>query len=525
MKPLPLGRQSFEGIIQDNNIYVDRTREIYTLLQAGKFLFLSRPRRFGKSLLVSTLKAIFEGKKDLFRELWIYDKIKWEALPVIHIDFTRIGHSDPDVLKSALTTFLEKLAVSHGISLQGDDHQTQFAGLLEAIHQKTGKKTAILIDEYDKPITDLIDKPDLADQNREVLRGFFSALKGSESFLHFVFITGVSKFAKVSIFSELNNLSDITLKAPFNNIVGILEPEILQYFPDRLSHISAKHGIPVDELLLRIRTWYNGYSWSGDDRIYNPWSLLHFLADGTFRQYWFESGTPTFLMKLIRQQERPVTDFENTQASEALLNSFNIYNLNIVALLFQTGYLTIVAAKSTTAGQIYTLNFPNSEVRLAFFYQLLPVFLDKNLGEVEPDVLPLPDLLEAENVPGFMLHLRRIFGKIPYNLHIETEKYYHSLFYMLLTVLNAKIDLETLTTLGRMDASIEFEKLVYVVEFKFAKPGGKVKSAKTLANSAVRQMEKNKYAEVFVGTGKKIALLGVGFFDKTIESTVKYYAH
>ncbi len=524
MKQLPLGRQSFEGIIQDDNLYVDRTAEIHTMLKAGKYLFLSRPRRFGKSLLVSTLKAIFEGKKDLFKGLWIYDKIEWEASPVIHVDFTVLGHSDPTVLKNSLTNFLENTAKSHDLALSGDDHQTRFAGLLKAIHEKTGKPVVVLIDEYDKPITDLIDQPDLADQNREVLRGFFSALKGSDLHLQLVFITGVSKFAKVSIFSELNNLIDLTIKPAYNNIVGILESEIRQYFPERLAQIAADHDITVDELLLRIRSWYNGYGWTGKDKVYNPWSLLNFLADGTFKQYWFESGTPTFLMKLIREQERPATDFENVLASEALLNSFNIRSLNIVALLFQTGYLTITAAKYSAAGQVYTLNFPNNEVRLAFFYQLLPVFLDKTLGEVEPDVLPLSDLLEAENVPTFMLHLRRVFGKIPYTLHIEEEKYYHSLFYMLLTVLNMKIDLETLTIAGRMDASIEFEKLVYVIEFKFAKPGGKVKSAKSLAGSAIRQMEKRKYAEAFVGLGKKVVLLGVGFFDKNIESTVKVYA-
>jgi hypothetical protein len=523
MKPLPLGRQSFETLILDHNLYVDRTEDMFNMLQSGKYLFLSRPRRFGKSLLVSTLKALFEGKQHLFKGLWIYDKWAWEAFPVIHVDFTVLGHSNPEELKNSLDVFLQAEANAYEVRLSKGGHQTQFAHLLKDIHEKTGKPIAILIDEYDKPITDLIDKPDLADANREVLRSFFSALKGSDSHLRQLFITGVSKFAKVSIFSELNNLTDLTLKAAQNNIVGFREEEIRVFFAEYLAPIASKMEISQDDLMTQIRLWYNGYGWTGVETMYNPWSLLHFLSEGIFKQYWFESGSPTFLIKLIWQQERPATDFISVQASESVLNSFDIRNLNIVALLFQTGYLTVTGSKSTLAGQIYTLNFPNNEVRLAFFYQLLPAFLDKTLGDVEPDVIPLTETLEAENLDGFLLHLRRVFAKIPYTLHIEEEKYYHSLFYMLLTVLGAKINLETLTIEGQMDASLELGNLIYVVEFKYGKPEGKTASAKSLASSALRQIEKKNYAEAFVGLGKKIVLLGVGFWDKKIEYRVKAY--
>ncbi|MGE5342871.1 MAG: AAA family ATPase [Candidatus Omnitrophota bacterium] len=371
MKHLPIGIQAFRRIIEENRVYVDKTETIFKLFsEGGRYYFLSRPRRFGKSLLISTLKEIFLGNRELFKGLWIYDKISWEPYPVIHIDFTLINYESPAELKASLERRIQKMASTFGLTLnQENSYQEKFIELIEKVSIQG--KVVILIDEYDKPVIDHIENLEIATANREILKNFYSIFKGLDEYIQFVLITGVTKFSHVSVFSGLNNLSDITISNKYSTLLGYTEEELQHYFNDRIEDFSKSEHIEKELLLQMIKKMYNGYSWDGTHFVYNPHSILNLFDQKSFNNYWFTSATPTFLINQIRKHSIPLEDFENYEADGTIFEFYDVDRINVSSLLFQTGYLTIKRIeKISLTSRLYYLSYPNMEVKESFLQYL-----------------------------------------------------------------------------------------------------------------------------------------------------------
>jgi hypothetical protein len=509
MKKLPLAIQTFSEIIEDGYLYIDKTQQIAELIQS-KYVFLSRPRRFGKSLLVSTLSEIFSGNQALFQGLYIYDKIDWQAHPIIHIDFSAIDFSSEIVLREGLGDLLDDINADYQLGVKKRGFKAYFKKIIKALSAKKGK-VVVLIDEYDKPIVDHIDESKKATKNREILQEFFGALKSSDAFLRFVFLTGVSKFSRVSVFSELNNLRDITFSKQFATMLGYTQEELESYFGQHIQSLCFELGLKKAYLLAQIKAWYDGYSWNAKDKMYNPFSILNLFAEQQFDNYWFASGTPTFLMKLIKKTALDVTVLENKKVSKIIFDSYSLENLNVFVLLFQTGYLTVTQIDKKARTLQYILNYPNFEVKEAFTTFLFESFTNNGLEEIQPAAENLRTYLEEENLDGFMNLIRALFAKIPYPLHIEQEAYYHSLFYMILVLMGVEIDLEVLTDKGRIDGVLALSDKIYLIEFKHGKAGTKIDS---LAKKAVKQIKDKKYGERFLNDERPRIYLGVGFAGK-----------
>jgi hypothetical protein len=378
-----------------------------------------------------------------------------------------------------------------------------------ALSKKHGK-VVVLVDEYDKPIVNYVDDLAKAAKNREILREFFGVLKSSDAFLRFVFLTGISKFARVSIFSDLNNIRDITFSKKFVTLLGYTQSELESDFQKHIQTLCFELGIKKAQLLAQIKTWYNGYSWNAKDNVYNPFSILNLFAEQQFDNYWFTSGTPTFLMKLIKKKALDATVFEDKKVSKIVFDSYDIENMNVFALLFQTGYLTITHV-DTQGFLEYTLNYPNFEVKQAFISYLLTSFTTNGLEEIQPAAKSLRRYLQQENLEGFMNLIKALFAKIPYPLHIEQEAYYHSLFYMIAVLMGVEIDLEVLTDKGRVDGVLALEEKIYLIEFKYGKAGTDMDS---LTQKAIQQIRDKNYEERFLDDNRPRLLLGVGFAGK-----------
>jgi len=513
MKKLPLGIQTFKKIIDDKCLYIDKTKDIHRLITSRDYIFISRPRRFGKSLMVSTLKEIFSGNKELFKGLYIYDKIDWKRYPVIDIDFMSVVYSkDNETFIKSIIKKLIAIAKNYNIKLENIINLKEcFEELIEKLSEIN--RVVILIDEYDKPIIDHITDIKKASENREVLRDFYSVLKGSDKYIKFVFITGVSKFSKVSIFSGLNNLTDITLEKKFGKIMGITQEELESYFEDYIQILRDKEKLSETKILDKIKCWYDGYSWDGITTLYNPCSILNLFNSGTFRNYWFATGTTTFLIKLIKEEKCEITKFEKKEVGETVFDSYDIENLNVYSLLFQTGYLTISYIERDEGFTIYTLNYPNKEVRHSFNTYILEGFTENPRDEIEPKARKLKRALKKDDIEEFINIIKSMFARIPYNLHMPAESYYHSLFYMILSLTGVKIDLEVLTDKGRIDGLLEFDDKVYLIEFKYGEPGSKMEK---LLEKALLQIKEKKYYERFMDGEKKVIFLAAGFIDKEI---------
>ena len=506
MKNLPGGIHTLGKIIEGNYLYVDKTNDIYKLISSGGgYYFISRPRRFGKSLLISTLKEIFSGNKKLFKGLWIYDKIQWKSYPVIHIDFTHISFQTPQNLEKELNIKLNKIGKTYHIKLdQQRDYKGKFADLIEQLSTK--ERVVILIDEYDKPIIDFIEteKIDTALANQAVLKNFYSVLKGADEYIQFVFITGVSKFSRMSIFSDLNNLTDITIDDNFSTILGLTQEELLTYFADRIDYLSKKLEMPGNVFLDHVKQWYNGYSWDGCHFLYNPFSIINLFSKNRFGNYWFATGTPTFLINHIKKREKDIISLEKEEVDESIFESYDIENLEVVSMLFQTGYLTIKEIKLVGIKSQYVLSYPNQEVKESFLKHFLADYTREETGVVGSKILDLVKTITMNDLESFFDIVKSLFASIPSPLFIrDREAYYHTIIYLVLELLGANIRVEVHTNKGRIDAVIETRDRVYILEFKMGKPA-----------EALSQIEEKKYYEKYLSAGKSIRLIGVGFSEK-----------
>ena len=500
MKNLPIGIQSFQKLIDTNSIYVDKTQIVHNLVTTGTYYFFSRPRRFGKSLLVSTLKELFKGNEAIFKDLWIENNWDWsKTSPIIHISFDAVDYQSQS-LAEGLTYELKECAEKYDIQLEDDSFKMQFRELLKKLNAKHGR-VVLLIDEYDKPIIDYLETATIeqAKINRATLRDFYSVLKSADDQLRFVFITGITKFSKVSLFSHLNNLNDITLNERFTTLAGYTQEEIEHYFEDYLSDIGKRMGISHEELLDTMKFWYNGYSWDGVTRVYNPFGTLNFLSNRDFRNFWFSTGNPKFLIEQMRQQT--IYNIENMEVDGIVFEKFDIENIDLLSLLFQTGYLTI-KEKGPRHGS-YILDYPNQEVRESM-YQFLLDDLAKNPRRASTG-RTMQDLNAAfvkQDLGQVRVILNSILADLPSEVYQnQSEGLYHGLIHVIFSYLGIFVKSEVHSAQGRADAVVETATDIFVFEFKFNKT----------AAEAIAQIQTKKYGEKYRSTGKKITGIGLNF--------------
>ncbi|TYT74714.1 ATP-binding protein [Desulfobotulus mexicanus] len=447
MKKLPIGISTFREIIEDGHAYADKTMFVHSLADTGKYYFLSRPRRFGKSLMVDTLKEAFEGNRRLFKGLWLEEHWDWDnAYPVIRFSFGQGVLENRADLDEKIREILHYYEQKFGVVSDYESISGRFAQLLDFAVQKYKKRVVVLVDEYDKPILDNIHHPERAGEIRDGLKNFYSVIKDSDAHLQFVFITGVSKFSKVSLFSGLNNLVDITLSPMFASICGITERELVQVFEE---HLKGKNPDV-------IRHWYNGYSWLGD-KVYNPFSILNYFREGLFRNYWFESGTPTFLIELLRKKNYAISNMERIEASEALIGAFDVDYIEPETLLFQTGYLTISSSEMMGAKVFYRLSYPNMEVKASLSDYILKHYLPDSPSR-ERGQQGIFRALKDRNPDALKGVLHSLFAGIPHdwyrkNRMADYEGYYASVFYCCFVALGLDVKAEDVSNHGNMDMS------------------------------------------------------------------------
>ena len=501
MKDLTSSIYIFEKLIKGNYLYVDKTEYIWQLVNhTGESYFLSRPRRFGKSLTISTLRALFEGKKDLFKGLAIYDKpYEWEPCPVIQLDMNGRDFRTLEAMEDSFRHILLEQADFNGVPLKENSSSTMFHDLIKALYDTKGE-VVILLDEYDKPILSNISKENCR-AFLDALKVFYSVIKEKNGMIRMAFITGVSKFCHVSLFSELNNLTDITMDVRFATMLGYTQEELEENFSDRLTLLTD--GSDPDEFMQEIKRWYNGYRFhSNAATVYNPVSLTKFFqSGGEFNNYWFSTGTPTFLLDLIKKHRFNFEDVLNSPVSNFAFDAYEIDRLNPLTLLLQTGYLTIDSAVKRFGDTAYKLRFPNLEVKGSFETYLAGYCSGLYADQVKDSVYRLADAVTVGDVDGFMETMKVFFAKVPYDVHLKDENNFHLLFFSIFMLLGISITAESKTNQGRIDAVATNEDFVFVFEFKLDKS----------KETALEQIKNRDYYRRYMNSGKKIFLVGVNF--------------
>ena len=499
-RKLPAGVQSFRKIREDGCYYVDKTAHIHQLVTACEHSFLSRPRRFGKSLLVDTIKELFEGNEPLFRGLGIHDRWDWTIRhPVLRFSFAGGSFKRLDDAKEDFLDQLTSLEHKAGVAARFKSPARRFAGLIAALHEQTGQRVVVLVDEYDRPINEALHSPEIAESHRDFLRGVYGMVKDCDAHIRFSFFTGVSKFSKVSVFSDLNNLTDITLDPRFAAICGYTDDELSEVFAAEL------HGLPRDT----IRDWYNGYNWRGTEveKVYNPYGMLLFLQNREFRPYWFETGTPAFLPATLLERHVDPASLNDITVGDADLAAFDIRHAKTEALLFQTGYLTILSEERGAAGYLYRLGYPNREVRSALNLALLTA--------MAPDVSAanecshLEQLLANHDFAGVERLFRAFFASVPHEWYTNNniaryEGYYSAVLYSLFAGAGLDVAAEESTSHGRSDIVVRHANAVWMFEFK----------TKGAAGDAVAQIEDRGYAEKYQHFDVPIHQVGVTFSEQ-----------
>jgi hypothetical protein len=502
---LPLGISDFAKLREAgaNYLYVDKTRRLFDLLESGNYLFLARPRRFGKSLFCSTLKYLYEGRRELYTGLEIEPLWDWSKTnPVVHLSLTEMGSTAPDILTSDLTFALSGVAKSFGLPLQGASPASQFSSLVAAIHTQTDRRVVVIVDEYEKPVHDHLSDPPLARQMRDVLSSFYGSLKGCDAHLEKLFITGIGRMVRTSIFSELNQMLDVTLAPEAAELCGYTELELRRDFAPFISRLAQANALTEDKAWETLRQRYNGYWWGKGEKVYNPWAILNCLRSSEFGSYWWASGTPGMLVDMAATLQRPDGDLEGIKATDLSL-LFDITRPTAEPLLWQSGYLTVKGV----SGQVYTLGFPNAEVREAWFGMMLGHFCGANQSAGQTSAALMLDALRTGNRAQFEQALTALFAGLPYDLHVNREAFYHSVFFAALQATGGEIVAEPHSDKGRADAVIKTPNAIYVVEFKLGP-----------AVEALAQLKARRYYEPYLADPRPVVLLGAGGFeDKTIH--------
>ena len=503
---LPIGIQTFREIRERDCYYVDKTAYVQRLLDEGKHYFLSRPRRFGKSLFLDTCKELFEGNEALFEGLAIHDRWDWSASnPVVRLSFGAGHFKGPDGLRAATMDRLEMQESEAGITARHESAPARLAHVIRTLHERTGRRVVVLVDEYDKPILDALDVPEVARANRDYLRGLYAVIKDCDAHVRFSFLTGVSKFSKVSLFSGLDNLTDITLDPHYSAICGYTDADLDTVFAPEL------HGLDRDA----IREWYNGYHWLGEDKVYNPFDILLLFRNRRFGAWWFETGTPAFLVETLFRRRVSSVALGEMVGTEALLSSFDVDDIATEALLFQTGYLTIGEERSLGGKALYRLDYPNREVRQSLNECLLESLV-RDTSRRTTNSIRIEELLLANDFDAMQALFHAFFASIPCEWYTSNdiaryEGFYASVFYSYFAALGLDITVEDSTSHGRLDMAVRFNGHVYLFEFKVVEMAGE--------GAAMAQLKARRYAEKYRGNGEPIHLLAVEFSRETRNVT------
>ena len=500
----PIGIQDFEKIRKDGFVYVDKTDLVYKMAQKGGYYFLSRPRRFGKSLLVSTLEAYFSGKKELFDGLAIAELEKdWIEYPVLRMDLSGKSYDSPEVLQQVFDDYLSRWEKKYGIENKFTVPGIRFSQVIEAAYLQTGKRAVVLIDEYDKPILDNMGNEELSDVFRNQLQGFYSVMKAKDGIIQFGFLTGVSKIGKLSVFSGLNNLKDISMDARYTDICGISEKDLKKYFKESIRELAEVNKMSVKACYTQLAQMYDGYHFRQNSTgIYNPFSVLNTFETGDFDNYWFETATPSFLVRFLQRGNYKLDDITRDRVPASLLKGGNSERPNAITLLYQTGYLTIKGYNE--ADRLYCLGYPNKEVEDSFMESLSEFYtpIDKN-----PGVLSAPKFVEdirKGDVEMLMRRFTAFFADLDYQIMGDDELYFQNTMYVMLKIIGQQVQVERHTSNGRIDILIQTDRFVYIIELKRDKN----------PNDALDQIDEKGYDWPFMADERKVFKIGANFSTK-----------
>lgn len=497
----PIGIQHFGQLRTNNCVYVDKTELIYQLTHTDSVYFLSRPRRFGKSLLLSTLEAYFQGKKELFKGLAMERlETEWTEYPVLHMDFSKSKYMNAHALNTRINVEITRWEEVYGKNESETSFSSRLEGVIRRAYEQTGKPVVMLVDEYDSPLLDTNNNPVLQQELRAIVRDFFSPLKGAGQYLRFLFITGISKFSQLSIFSELNNLQNISMRDEFSAICGITEHELLTQLTTDIERMAAANEETFEEACAHLKKQYDGYHFSKKcEDIYNPFSLFNAFNTRDYKNFWFSSGTPTFLLDLLREADFNIRELENMEAADEQFDAPTERIVSPIPVLYQSGYLTIKGYNRDF--DIYTLGYPNNEVRKGFIESLLPGYVHKP-GEKSTFYVVsfIRDLMKGD-IESCLERTRSFFSSIPYDLENKTEKHYQTIFYLLFRLMGQYVDAEVKNAIGRADVVVRLSDAVYVFEFKYD----------GTPDEALAQIDSKQYAIPFMADGRKVFKIGVNF--------------
>lgn len=501
----PIGIQTFEKLRSEGYLYIDKTQLIESLIDGGCYYFLSRPRRFGKSLLISTLQAYFESKRELFKGLYIdRDDVEWVERPVFKLDLNSAKYKDNEALEAVLRDHLDKWEAVYGVGTKEKTLTQRFAGVLCCAHEKTGHRVAILVDEYDKPMLQAIGNPSLTDELRDTLKAFYGVMKGSDEHIKFALLTGVTKFSKVSIFSDLNNIEDITLVDDYSAICGITEDEIHSALDDEVAMLAEKNKISKEECYEKLKEWYDGYHFTSDlelPGIYNPFSLLNTLKNQNFKDYWFQTGTPTFLLKVLRNCHYRLDNLTKDYVTADLLGEVNSLEHTPLPLLYQSGYLTLTDYNEEF--QEYTLDFPNEEVRTGFYRYLINSYIYNEERSIKSPFYIgefIRDIRDGK-AEQFMQRLNAFLSDGDYQIAGDAELYFQNVMSIVFKMLGFYVQTERHTSNGRVDVVMQTSDYIYIMELKLD----------STTEEALRQIEEKQYAAPFAMDSRTIIKIGANF--------------
>ena len=503
-KLFPVGIQNFENLRNRGFVYVDKTALIYKLFTTGKYYFLGRPRRFGKSLLISTIEAYAQGKRHLFGGLALESLEKdWNVFPVLHLDLNTEKYDSAEALDNKLNLALLQWENLYGADPAEYSPASRFEGIIRRAHNKTGMEVVILVDEYDKPLLQAIGNETLQNEYRNTLKAFYGALKSMDGCIRFAMLTGVTKFGKVSVFSDLNNLEDISMLPAYTDLCGITEKEIHDNFEDELHELADHNNISYEEACKELRENYNGYHFTHDCvGVYNPFSLFNALKNLEFGNYWFETGTPTYLVKLLKKHKYDLEKVDGVKTTAAVLNSIDASSTDPIPVIYQSGYLTI--KDYIPRFGIYELGFPNREVKQGFLEFLLPNYASVNEAQSVFEISMFVNEIENGDPDSFLSRLKTFFADTPYDLARDLELHYQNVLYIVFKLMGFYVQVEYHTNRGRIDLVLKTDDYIYLMEFKL--DGS--------ADQALRQIEDNGYAEAFSSDTRKMFIVGVNFSNE-----------
>jgi hypothetical protein len=497
----PVGIQSFEKIRKEGFAYVDKTALIYKLADEGSYYFLSRPRRFGKSLLISTMEAYFSGRKDLFEGLAI-EKLekKWTAYPIMHLDLNAAKYDSEESLYHMLNDFLSHFEDVYGSYRSEVTLELRFKGIIERMAKKTGLPVVILVDEYDKPMLQAITNKELQEKFRSTLKAFYSVLKTQDRYIRFAFFTGVTKFGKVSVFSDLNYLTDLSMDERYDTICGISKEELIEYFQEGIQSLAKRYSMSYEDTVAKLKKRYDGYHFVEDGHdIYNPFSLLSTFVKEKFGSYWFETGTPSFLVELLKRDDFYLPDLTEQQVSGDFLNSIDSIEQSPVPIIYQSGYLTIKSYDKRFG--FYTLGYPNEEVEEGWANYLLPFYSHVEGGGGPMFIGRFVSELEQGRPEAFMQRMESLFAGTDYKIVGDAEKYFQNAFYLVTLLLGFYVDVERSLSNGRIDMVAKTKDYIYIFEFKYDKS----------PEEALRQIDEKGYAKPYASDPRQLIKIGVNF--------------